>query len=137
MTAVRLVAVASIAVILLTAVDTSRAYVSPATYPLGTMTWTLVSAPRLQPMGSCLEFSYENNLNTTSEGFVYAVVRNSIGQTLLISAVFLANFTVGSVDTICAEVWEGVGPGNYTASIFATSMSEVSISNSTSVSYSF
>jgi hypothetical protein len=135
MAAVRLMAIASIVIILLTVVGVSRAQVSPTTYPLGTMTWTLVSAPKIAPMGSAgLEESYKNNLNATVEGFVYADVHNSIGQTLLITVSTL-NIPAGSIGATFSAVWFGVGQGNYTASVFATSVSGVALSNSTSVSY--
>jgi hypothetical protein len=134
MIAARLIAVASIAIILLTAVEVSRAEVSPATYPLGSMTWTLVSTPKIDPQSGGLVITYKNNLNTTLEGIVHTVVHNSIGQTLAIEATTL-NMMAGQTLTTYNAVWYNVGSGNYTTSVFATSFSGVAISNSTSVSY--
>ena len=134
MAAVRLFAVASIAIILLTAVEISRAEVSPATYPLGVSTWTLVSTPKLDPHGGGLMVTYKNNLNTTLEGIVYTDVHNSFGQTLAIEATTL-NTTAGQTMTAHNPVWFNVASGNYVTSVFATSFSGVAISNSTSVGY--
>lgn len=134
MAAVRLIAVASIAVMLLTVVEVSRADVSPATYPLGLSTWTLVSTPKLDPSSGELMVTYKNNLNTTLEGIVYTDVHNSVGQTLAIEASTL-NMTAGQTLTTYNPVWFEVASGNYTTSVFATSFSGVAISNSTSVSY--
>ena len=135
MIAVRLRAVASIAIILLTVVGVARAEVSPTTYPLGALTWTLVSTPELAPQGGELVVTYKNNLNTALEGIVYTVVHNSIGQTLAYEASTL-NMRAGQTGTTYNPVWFNVPEGeNYTTSVFATSFSGVAISNSTSVSY--
>lgn len=134
MTAVRLIAVASIAIILLTVVEVSRAEVSPATYPLGAMTWTLMSTPKIDLQSGDLTATYKNNLNTTLEGIVYTDVRNSIGQTIAFQASTL-NMTAGQTLSAYNAVWFNVASGNYTISVFATSFSGVAISNSTSGVY--
>lgn len=136
MPAVRLMAVASLAIILLTGVEVSRADVSPATYPLGGTTWTLASTPTIDFQVADLMVTYKNNLNTTLEGFVWIDIRNTNGQTLQIDAA-LEIITAGQNLTAGLRIWGTYipFPANYTYTVFATSVSGVAISNSTSVSY--
>ncbi len=135
MIAVRLTVLVSVAIILLASFETSRAYSPPPTYPLGSLTWTLTSTPKLgADLAGTLSVTYRNNLNTTLAGIVYAVVHNSGGQTVAWETTSL-NLTAGQTGTAYLDVWLVVPKGNYNSSVFATSLSGVAISNSTWVSW--
>jgi hypothetical protein len=135
MIAIRLIAISSLAIVLLAGVEASTAEPSPTTYPLGDLTWTLESVPGQAPLFGVLMVTYKNNLNTTLEGMVYAVVHNSAGQSLAYDTTTL-NMTAGQIGTAYVVVKFGVPRfGTYVISVFATSFSGVAIANSSWVTY--
>jgi hypothetical protein len=95
------------------------------------------SAPKLapSPKDGWLMAPYKNNFNTTLVGIVFSVVHNSMGQTLTYETTTL-NMTAGQTLTAYLPVYVFIPHGNYTISVFATSVGGVAISNSTWVSVS-
>lgn len=136
MIAIRLIAILSLAIVLLGGVEASTAEPSPSTYPLGNQTWTPEAVPGPAPLFGVLMVTYKNNLNTTLEGVVYAVAHNSAGHSLAYVTTTL-NMTAGQIGTAYVVVHVAVPRGTYVISVFATSFSGVAISNSSWVTYTF
>src|SRR5438552_116736 len=100
----------------------------------GTSAWSLVSGPKLAPLGGLLVATYVNNVPIHDTGWVYSVVRNMVGQTVGYETTTL-NLDAGQSGDAYLFVYVGLAQGNYTVSVFVTSPAGTAISSTVSVNY--
>jgi hypothetical protein len=100
----------------------------------GTDTLALISGPTMMPFGGNMKITYSNSLTGPVFGLVYAVVRNSVGQTVGIEVSTLS-LGPGQQGSAYLPVGIGPGPGAYAVSFFVVSADESAISATTTVSY--
>jgi hypothetical protein len=96
----------------------------------GTNTWTVVGPPNEPAVGidPGLNTTYHNNLTIPTEGFVAMVLRNAMGQTVLISIATLSLQATSNGTAFL--VARGLPNEDYNASVFAFTPAGVAISTS-------
>jgi len=87
----------------------------------------------MMPSGGYMKITYSNSLTSPVFGLVYAVVRNSVGQTVGIEVSTLS-LDPGQQGSAYLPVG-GPGPGTYAVSFFVVGADESAISATTTVSY--
>jgi hypothetical protein len=105
---------------------------SAATGAVTTTTYTLVgSLHQCQVSGlRCISANYANAANsTTTLGIVYAVLHNSIGQTVLFTTSTVTPAAGGN--STAYLIVEGLPSGAYNATVFAVNQNNVAISTNT------
>jgi hypothetical protein len=105
-----------------------------ASCPAGTC-WTEIGPPVYTALGpyQSVEISYINGINATVTGIVFMVVHNYLGQTVEISTATLT-LAAGANGTAYPIAF-GLAPCQYSASLFATSTSDVAISETVVASF--
>jgi hypothetical protein len=88
----------------------------------------------MMPFGDNMKITYSNSLTGPVFGLVYAVVRNSVGQTVGIEVSALS-LDPGQHGSALLPVGIGPGPGTYAVSFFVVGADESAISATTTVSY--
>ena len=100
-----------------------------ATGPVTTTTYTLVGSLHVCQISGlrCISANYANAANsTTTLGIVYAVLHNSIGQTVLFTTSTLT--PSASANSTAYLIVEGLPSGVYSATVFAVDQNNVAIS---------
>ena len=103
-----------------------------ATGPVTTTTYTLVGSLHLCQISGlrCISANYANAANsTTTLGIVYAVLHNSIGQTVLFTTSTLT--PAPSANSTAYLIIEGLPYGVYSATVFAVNQDNVAITTNT------
>lgn len=97
--------------------------------------WTEASPPAFVHLAGYSGFTitYVNGFSTNMTGIVFMVVHNSLGQTVEISTGGLS-LAAGANGT-AYTVTNGLAPGQYAATFFATATSGYAISSSTNGSF--
>jgi hypothetical protein len=95
----------------------------------------LVKAPVMPTIGieRVVQTGYLNSLNFSATAIVWAVFHNNAGQTVAYSTSTIV--PQGGETLIANNFIVGLPPGTYSATIFATSVSFVAISNSTAFTF--
>jgi len=100
----------------------------------GTACMGISGTPTVTKQGgnTIISASYTNNSNAPQTAFVYAVVHNALGQTVLYTT---ATITPGAGSSQVGQlVLFGLAPGTYSASVFVVSGSGTALSTPTTVS---
>ena len=100
----------------------------------GTDTLALVSGPTMMPFGGYMKITYSNSLTLPVFGLVYAVVRNSVGQTMGIEVSTLS-LDPGQQGSAYLPVGVGPDPGTYAMSFFVVNVAGYAISPTTTLTY--
>lgn len=107
-------------------------------YALGTETFTTTQQPTLltQCSGICMQVTYMNNLNFEDTGFVFAVIHNSLGQTVSIQTAVITP-AAGQNDTAFLVLNNYISFGSYNATVFVVSTGGVAISTASAIGFAF
>jgi hypothetical protein len=97
--------------------------------------WTEIGPPVYAALGpyQSVEISYVNSIDAAMIGIVFMVVHNYLGQTVGISTATLT-LAAGANGTAFPIAF-GLAPGQYSATLFATSASGVAISETATASF--
>ncbi len=94
---------------------------------LRTTAFTVVGRPTtLWSCPVCVQITYQNNLNSTMRGVVFAVYHNSMGQTVYLSTATIAP-SGGQHGTALLGA-TALPHGQYSVSVFVITSNEISIS---------
>jgi len=95
----------------------------------------IVGTPTTSTSGgnTLISATYTNNSNAPQTAFIYAVVHNALGQTVLYTTSTLNNIAAGGSQTGQLVLF-GLAPGTYTATLFVVSTSGTALSTTSTVS---
>jgi len=101
----------------------------------GTGCMGIVGTPTTSTSGgnTLISATYTNNSNAPQTAFIYAVVHNALGQTVLYTTSTLNNIAAGGSQTGQLVLF-GLAPGTYTATLFVVSTSGTALSTTSTVS---